>query len=186
MKWPVFAIFAFLAVVVQLSLRSTLTLHSIGGISPNLVGCLAVFVALFASRLSALWACWLLGLALDLAPQARYAPVHLIGPNALGFVFGCYIVLELRSMVFRRRALTIGLLTLLFLGASSMVAASILTIRGWYPGESMPLGGPLNELLQRWGVAVYSALIAVPLGWLLARTVSLWGFHSSAPRRTVR
>lgn len=183
MKWPVFAIAAFVFVVAQLSLRSVFTLNSIGGVSPNLVAIFAVFVCLFATRSAALWACWMLGMALDLAPQAHAASIHVIGPNTLGFVAGGLIVLQLRAMVFRRRALTIGLLTLLFVIGAAVIAVFILALRNVYDAEPAIPGGPLAEFARRLGVALYSAILAIPLGWLLSVSIPLWSFPMSPQRR---
>jgi rod shape-determining protein MreD len=183
MRWPVFAIFAFAAVVLQLSTRSALRLYSLGSITPDLVACLIVFIALFAQRTSTLWACLLLGLAMDLSPSgADAAPV--IGPYALGYVFGGYIILQLRTMVFRRRAITLGFLTALCVAATSVVVVAIIAIRSWYPGSPALPHGALGELLYRFAEAVYSGLIGIPVGWLLCLTLPLWGFQAASPRRT--
>lgn len=185
MRWPVFAIAAFIVIALQLSLRDVLmTLRSVGSISPDLVACLATFIAMFAARTSALWACWILGLLMDLAPPAGKMSWHLVGPHALGYVFGGYLVLQLRTMVFRRRAISTGFLTFLFLLASGIVATVLLTIRHWYLPEETPLhGSPLGELWLRCKIAVYSGLVAIPFGWLLQITIVLWNFHGGPGRR---
>jgi len=180
-RWPVFAIVAFGFVVVQLSLRNVLTLQSLKQISPDLVACLAVFIALFANRTSALWACWMLGVAMDLAPSDDDPSYVLIGPHALGYVFGGLLVVQLRTMVFRRRAITIGFLTLVFLLATSILAVFLLAVRSWYPGA--PEYPAMAELWRRVLIAVYSGVLAIPVGALLNGTMGLWGFQSNAARR---
>ena len=92
-------------------------------------------------------------------------------------------------MVFRRRALTIGVMTLssLLLAQTIIVILLVLRSRSWYPG------GPIHwpdtavgiELLRRILIAVYSGLAAVPCGWLLVRTLPLWGFQTSVHRMPV-
>jgi rod shape-determining protein MreD len=177
MRWPVFAIFAFFTVVAQLSLANVFALSSLGHIVPDLVACLAVFVGLFAPRMTVLWVCWVLGLAMDLAPAAGGgAPI--LGPHALGYVFAGYVVLQLRTMVFRRRPLTMGFLTFVCVLAAGVVVVSVLTVRSWYPADPALPNGPLEEMARRLGIALYSALIAIPLGWLLCSTIPLWGFHT--------
>lgn len=179
MRWPIFAIFAFAAIVAQLSVRNVLTLYALNGISPDLVAALAVFIALFANRSAALWACFILGVLIDLlAPAAGAAAFKVIGPHALGYAAGGYLVLQLRTMVFRRRAITIGFLTVLALIAAALVMVMLLTIRSWYP-QAAPYG-PLSELGRHALMAVYSGVVAIPVGWLLARTLPLWGFSSRA------
>lgn len=184
MRWAVFAIFAFLVVVVQLSVRNVLMLHSVGDISPDIVACLVVFVSLFGHRSSALWACWILGWALDLAPGENTGP-HVIGPHALGYVFAGYVILQLRTMVFRRRAVTFGFLTFVAVVAAGVVAVAVLTIRSWYPDSAGALPhGALGELLRRFAIALYSGLVGIPVGWFLGATLPLWGFQSGLPRRS--
>lgn len=178
MRWAVFAIFAFAALVIQLSLSNVLTLHALRSISPDVVAALAVFIALFASRSAVLWGCWILGLLVDLAPAGDGSAFRIIGPHALGYAAGGYLVLQLRTMVFRRRALTVGFLTALALIAASLVAVMLLSIRCWYP-EAAPYG-PLSDLGRRMLIALYSGLIAIPLGWALGKTIPLWGFQSRA------
>jgi cell shape-determining protein MreD len=170
--------------VVQLSLRDALTLHSIGEIKPDFVACLATFIALFAPRTTTLWACWLLGLAMDLAPAAGPAPWHLVGPSALGYVFGGYLVVQARAMVFRRRALTTGFMTFVFVLAAAIVATFLLMVRSWYLSDTPIAHNPLAEFWQRFKVALYSGLVGVPFGWLLQLTIVMWGFQGGGGRRS--
>jgi cell shape-determining protein MreD len=184
MRWSVFAIFTFVAIVLELSLRNVFRLEKLGGISPSFIACLAVYVSLFAHRLSVMWGCWLLGLLMDLAPAANNAP-PIIGPNALGYVFGGLLILQLRTMVFRRRSITLGALTLTFLLAASIAAVAILVMRGWfYPHSPLMHSGALSELLRRFGITLYSGIVGIPLGWLLLTTLPVWGFQSNIPGRT--
>jgi rod shape-determining protein MreD len=183
MRWPVFLVAAFIVLVLQFSLRDVLTLRTIGSISPDFVASLAVFVCLFAPRSTALWACWLLGLAMDLGPPAGAMKWHLVGPHALGYVFGGYLVLQLRTMVFRRRAITAGLVTCLFLIASGVLATFLLTVRSWYLEDTPLYYAPLGELWERIKIAVYSGLVGVPFGWLLQITIPMWNFVGGASRR---
>lgn len=183
MRWSVFAIAAFIVVVLQLSAREAMTLHSIGAISPDFVACLAAFIALFAARSHVLWACWILGLIMDLAPAARGMEWRLVGPNALGYVFGGYLVLHMRAMVFRRRAITTAFVTLMFLLAVAVLATFLLTIRHWYLPDTPLHGSPLGEFWQRIKIAVYTGLVALPFGWLLQLSVAFWGFTGGASRR---
>ena len=181
MRWPIFAMFAFVAVVAQLSVRNAMTLYSVLGISPDVVMPLAVFIALFAQRTSALWGCMILGLLMDLAPREHAEPYHLLGIHALGYAAAGYMVLQMRTMVFRRRSVTVGFLTFLGLLVASLVAVMLLAIRSWYPGAEAY--GPLSDLGRRFLIALYSGVVAVPVGRLLGLTVPLWGFQSNAPRR---
>jgi cell shape-determining protein MreD len=183
MRWGVFLLVAFVTLAAQFSLRNVLTLQSIGAVSPDLVACLGAFVSMFAPRATALWACWLLGLIMDLGPPAGQTAWHLIGPQALGYTFGSLLVLHMRVMVFRRRALTAGFVTFLFVLACGLVEVMLLAVRSWYLPDTPLYHGPLGELWIRVKVALYSGLIGMPLGWLLQTTIPAWNFVGGASRR---
>ena len=50
MRWPVFFVFAAVCVVLEVSVRNSLALRSLGNIAPSFAAVLVVYVALFASR----------------------------------------------------------------------------------------------------------------------------------------
>ena len=187
MRWGAFLIFAALALVFDEGLGEVLAIHKLGNIRPSLCGVVAAFVALSAPRRAALWACFVLGLLLDLSnPLSMSGPriVHLIGPYTLGFVAGGRLVIQGRSMVFRRRALTIGVMTCLCVMTVHVVAVTLLVIRTWYPGGPVYWtdSGAAGALLERFLIAIYSGLFAIPAGWLLVRTMPLWGFQTITHR----
>ena len=189
MRWGIFAIFALLALAIDAGLSDLLRIESLWDIRPNFCGVLAVFVALSAPRTSALWGCFVIGLLLDLSIQHTIGGnrgVYLVGPYALGLLAGGGLVVRGRTMVFRRRALTIGAMTLLALLVAQAIIVVLLVLRSrsWYPG------GPIHwpdtsvgvELLRRVLIALYSAVAAMPAGWLLVRTLPLWGFQTGVHR----
>jgi hypothetical protein len=90
-------------------------------------------------------------------------------------------------MVFRQRAVTIGALSFAATLAMAIVMIAIYMIRSWY-GENVtyPVADSLAwELFRHLGIALYTGLIAIPLGWLLLATYPLWGFQAYHSRRTV-
>lgn len=184
MRPAAFGIAAFVALVVQLSLANALTLASLGYVQPNIVASVAVFIALFANRMSVLWACWGLGLLVDLVTIPADCTAPVVGPNAFGYVAGGLLVLQLRTMVFRRRAITMSVLTLAFLLAAGVAAVLVLVARSWFLAQSGMDQGPLHELWTRIVIALYTAVIMFPLSFLLNATMPLWGFQSAIPRRT--
>lgn len=192
MRWAAFVALTFLTLAAELSLRPVLMFHSLGGVSPSFVACLAVFISMFAPRMTALWSCWLLGLLLDLSTPFALrmeGSFYLIGPYTLGYVCGCFLIIQLRPMVFRQRSLTIGFLTLLSLCVVALISVTIFEVRSWYaPDASIyPTSGSAStELFRRFGIAVYSALLAVPLGWFLLATLPYWGFPTTAHYRAGR
>jgi cell shape-determining protein MreD len=188
-RWPVFIIAMFLVLVFDAALAPALAIDSQGmNIRPGASAALAVFVALSAPRLTAMWACLILGLMLDFANLISLGGTNEVcipGPYALGYVFSGYFICQLRSSVFRRRALTIGVLSVGFAFAAAVVVVSCSVIRGWLPGPTLywTAGTARGELLRQFFCALYSGLLAWPLGWLLIRTSALWGFQSGARMR---
>lgn len=185
MRWVVFAVAAVVGVVFDTGLSEVLRIEKLGNVRPSLCAVIAVFVALSAPRTAALWACLVLGVLLDLAQPLTVAGnrvVYLIGPCALGYLLGGWLVISWRSMVFRRRPLTIGAMTLLLLLAAQVVAVTVYLVRAqaWYPGQAIVWTdtSTLSELGRRLLAAVYSGLVAIPFGWLLVQTLGLWGFQT--------
>jgi rod shape-determining protein MreD len=189
MRWIVFVVFALVGLVFDTGFSEVLRIEKLGHVRPSLCAVVAVFVALSAPRTAALWACLILGLLLDLSHPLTIAEnrvVYLIGPFALGYSLGGWLVLAGRPMVFRRRPLTIGVMTVGYLLAAQVVAVSLYLIRGqgWYPGPALFWTDTtaLAELGVRLLGVLYSGLLAIPVGWLLVQTIGLWGFQM-APHR---
>lgn len=192
MRWGVFAIFALLALSIDAGLSDLLRIESLWDIRPNFCSVLAVFVALSAPRTAALWGCFVIGALFDLSIEHTAwgnRGVYLVGPYALGLLAGGWVVVRGRTMVFRRRALTIGVMTLLALLVAQAIIMVLLVLRSrsWYPGG--PIYWPDTsvgiELLRRILIALYSAFAAMPTGWLLVRTLPLWGFQTTVHRTAV-
>ena len=73
----------------------------------------------------------LLGLLVDLASPLMHGRDQvgpLLGPHALGYVFGCYMILQLRAMLFRRRAVTFAVMTAMAMIAAGLVVVFLLAV----------------------------------------------------------
>ena len=167
---------------------SLLPVIAIKGVAPMSTATLVVFVALFAPRGMALWAALVAGLLLDLSlPAAAVGDQTLFvpGPYALGFAFGTQLVLLLRSMVFRRNPIAVGLLTTPFLVAVTLVWMTIWAVRGFDGDTVVPWEGrnALAEFLHRLGWAVYSGGFGIAFGWLLLFSWPAWRFDLGSLRR---
>ena len=185
MRIAVFILFLVLAIVVDTRFMEALR---IGEVLPGIAGTLAVFLVLCAQRSHALWACLAIGLFLDFSEFALYdgdIAYCLVGPYTLGFLFGANLILPLRAMVFSRNPMTFGVLAFLFMLAVTVVYLMLWQIRGLYPGSPPPWieASILDELGRRVLCALYSGLIAIPVGWFLVKTSPLWGFTGSVARR---
>ncbi len=188
MRWSVFAFFAFVFLTAEASLQGVLVLRSVGNIMPSFIAALVVYLCLFAPRTQSLWACWMLGLLIDLmteVPREGGVLGPILGPHALGYVFGGMIVLQFRSALFRRRPMTLAVMTVVFTIAASLVVVSIFAVHSWYPGESLYWAErrPLGELVRRIGGAFYSGAVALMLGTVLMWTHPAWGFQTNQYRR---
>ena len=99
MRWAVFAIFAYLTLVLDTSFLEVLAVGELQS-KPSACGLLAAFICLSAPRMAAMWACLMLGLLLDLSDPLSLGDgdeLHLIGPRTLGYIGGGYLVLQLRT-----------------------------------------------------------------------------------------
>lgn len=187
MRWIVFGIVAFVAVVLETSMRHMFALRFVGSVAPSFVAIVAVYVALFSPRETGLWAMWILGLLVDLVSPLRqgdFGAGPLLGPHALGYVFAGYLLIQVRGMLFRRQVLTVAVMSVLFVIVASVVVVFLYAVHGVvYPkivdGQSLSWAdhGPLGEFFRRAGDGVYTGLLAVPLGALLVWSLPLWGFR---------
>ena len=179
----------FLALFFCVSLDSGLMpVISFFQLSPSTTATLVVFVALFAPRSTALWAGMAAGLLMDLSiPAAAAGDQSLIvpGPYAIGFLFGTQLVLLLRSMVFRRNPIAVGLLTTPFLIAVSLAWMAIWLVRGLDPESILPWSGGHagTQILSRLGWALQSGVVGIAVGWLLLFSWPIWRFDQSSLRR---
>ncbi len=188
MNWLPFAVAAWLLFGLELGVAD-LVAQRFGTVTlqPGFVLPLAVFVALGAPQVQAVWACLLLGLVMDLTrPVFTAASTELVvlGPHALGYLVAAQLVLALRSVVIRRNPLTMGVLTVLASIVASLVVVAAFTIRSLF-GDAV-VWSPGTELAGRLGSSFYTGAVAVLLGWALIRLSPAFGFnlgHRHIPSR---
>lgn len=180
MRWPVFAIFAYLMLTLEQSLR---TLWASNYTCPSFLLILMVFISSWAPAMTAVWAALILGLLVDLSspvlPANHAHDVVLIGPAALGYLTGAYVTILLRGMFFRDSPLAIGVLVLIAGAFTHLVVVALLTVRGlpWLIAEPLRGWSAADELVASFFELLYSAALAVPLGYCLVRLRWVWGFH---------
>jgi len=136
MNWIVFALAAYVMLALEVGLRTLLGIPGPDGVSPSFVLVLAVYIGMMAPAHVVPWAMLILGVLVDLRPGA--APdVTIVGPMALGYLVGAYVVLQLRGLVFRESVLALS--ALVFAGGLfvQLVAVGLLTMRGlpWPTGQ---------------------------------------------------
>lgn len=170
----VFIVAAYAAVALEAGLAPLWSIpHGDAAAGPSLLLILTCFIALLASPVTTGWAALVLGLIADAS-----ASVPMLGPHALGFLLGAYVVLQLRSLVFRESVFTLAFMVLAAgvfaqLGAVALVATRALPIT---PASGVEGFVAANELVDRFFDVLYTAVAAMPVGWLLFRTTPWWSF----------
>ena len=163
MRWYVVIIFAYLLAVMQTALFTPqlLGLSAFGNaIRPDLLLLLALFVALRADAGAVFIAAWCLGLVEDLSPG--HGP---LGVTALLFALVASLVCLVRPMLMSTRILTQALMAL---AAVFVVRLPQQVLLSWLGGS--PLAA-LAAVQRSVGDALYSAVLAPYVFWLLTKTV---------------
>lgn len=178
---------AWLLLGLETGLRPALALGTSGGpgvIAPSFVIPLAVYVAMLAPARAALWACVLLGLALDLTSVVPMAsggpPATLVGPRALGLLALGQFVLAARAIVIRRNPLSLVALSVGGALVAGVVSVALITLRGLYDPIAFRPG---SELAAHAGSAVYTGVAALLMSWPMFRLSGFLGLGPHAGRR---
>ena len=152
-------------------------------ITPSFVIPLVVFVALFAPPVAALWTALLIGLVVDLATVWGNGVTELVvvGPTALGYLAGAYLVLTVRALLYRRNPITLMAMSVLASLLASLVFVAIHSIRMIYT-DAYTFAG-LTELGHRTLASVYTGAIGLVLAFALFPMMPLFGFHDPRERR---
>ena len=182
MNWLIFALFAFVTLVLDVGLRPLWAVpDAAAGVSPCLLLVLMTFIAMRAPSAAALWAGLVLGLLVDL----QIGPAGLVmGPAALGFLAGAYAVLQVRTLVFRQSVATLAVITFVAGIFVHLVSVALYTARGlpFTPAEFITGWDAAEQLVHRFLELLYTCAVAVPFGWLLLRLANLWGFPAGGRR----
>lgn len=187
MNWLGFALVAWILAGMEIGLKDALRLGPTG-VAPSFLVPLAVLVAMLGTRRAALAAALCVGALLDLTaiPHAApgSAPVPVLGPYALGLALAAQLIGAARTLTITRHPLTFVILTLLAGLVMHVAVAAIFTARELLTlGPDFPAG---SQLLHRAASSLYTAVVALPLGWLLLRIAPLVGLPNPAARRGFR
>jgi len=184
MRWTVFLIFAYLFLAVEIGLDRLL---EYGGVSPSFLLILGVFVGLSAPRMTVVWTMLILGLLTDLTYGHTMSDGRLLwltGPATLGYLCGALVVLQLRALVVRESAISLAVMVFVVGVFVHLVVVAILTLRGlpWPTASPIADWSAADELAGRFFELLYSAILALPLGFVLARTEPLFAFLAGKSR----
>lgn len=178
MSWLVFTIGAWLMLGAEVGLKGSLHL---GGttIAPSFLAIYGVFVACYAPPRAAQWGCLIVGLLMDLSsPIARVdggANFTVLGPNALGALLMCQLVLSLRGLMFRRNPLSVAFLSCVGFALWQLVYAAVFSLR--HLTVDATAWDPSGELWARLGSAVYTGLAAIPVSLALILLMPVFAFQ---------
>jgi hypothetical protein len=167
MNWIIFGVLTWVALALELGLRDALELGQTG-IGPHPAMVLAIFVAMWAPPRTAYAAALILGAGLDLVHwQATSAgtSVVVLGPNALGALLGAYAVVTARPLLMRRNVMALVVLTAVATALAQLLATTLLTVRAVH--DIVIIGSAIDELGRRLGSALYTGVLALPLGFVL-------------------
>ncbi len=176
MNRVVFALFAWVFVGLEWGLRDVLQLGRLN-IAPSFVLILVTMIGLWASPGAAIGGALVLGVCMDLlyqVPVADGSDVVIVGPHALGMLLGVIAVLNVRALVFRKNTVTLAVLCLVAGAFAAIVVTAALSIRAMY--DPIAFGRPAAELVQRGASSVATAALALPVGFVLTRIRSMFGF----------
>lgn len=173
MRWAVFLLLAWAALGLELSLRKALSLgHT--GIAPSFVFCVVTVIAANAPPAKVYWLAWIMGLLVDatfMLPTQNGADARVIGPYALSFAAGAFLIVSIRTLMYKRSPFAYGFLAIVGSLVAQLGVVAVFTVRSimfdqldwsvghelWtrfasciYTGVVMTLLAPLAPLLQRW------------------------------------
>lgn len=187
MSWVVFSLVAWVMLGLEQGLRGSLELGRTG-IAPSFVAVYAVFIACSAPGRAAQWGCLVLGLLVDLSspwPRTDMGAFTVAGPNAMGALLMCQLVLALRGLMFRRNPLTIAFLACVGFATWQAVVTAVFTIRS-FAGDPI-VWSPARQLGTRLAASLYTGVLGIPLALALLLLVPLFAFqfvpHRMAQRR---
>lgn len=187
MKWITFVLAAWVCVGLQMGLTGVLELGPTK-VAPSLVFVLAAFVAINAQPLIALWSSLALGLIMDLVTGAPLGEGHgvatIVGPNALGYLLACQLILAMRGMLNRRNPLSLAFLSLAGNAVAQIVVLTFFSLHRWYGDPIVP--GGTSELWSRLGAALYTGVAGLALSLVLIPLSNAFGFVSAQQRRFSR
>ncbi len=185
MNWLVFAILAYLCLLLQVGLTSLLGIPDAQGVSPDFLLILAVYIGLLAPTKTVAWGMLTLGILANLlhiiTGPTSSGPI--LGPEALGYLAGAFAVLQLRTLVFRESVLSLVIMVFVVGIFIQLVTVALYTGRGlpFLLGQPVPNWNAPDELVHRFLVLLYSAAVAIPLGFVLIRLKPAFNF-TAGPR----
>ena len=175
MRWIPFAILLYIAAAFQVA-RFGLLSSSGKYPMPEYIILIAVFYAMYAADDAAILVGLLCGILLDVTSSS------VLGTLTIPLALTCWAILKIRLSVFREHAISQIILTALSILVFALLALTLRWILAWAV-KADPRGlvswDYIRGMLEN---AVYTALLAWPLFWLLLKAEGLLGFGLRGPR----
>lgn len=174
------AVFVAALLIAVLLDSAFLQVLAVGGARPWLFPAVLGFVAFNASKSSAWWGALAMGVLYDLvSPVAAPggATIVVIGPNAIGCLLAAAAAIPLRGVVFKRNAVAVGVLAGVLLLVHQVGWFAGWTLRGWL-GDPVPwtVGEVGSAMLASFWAACSTAVLGIPVSYVLDRFEAWWGF----------
>lgn len=170
MRWLPFLILAYLIVALQMALGGFLAW---GGVKPNLILPVAVFIVINARREEALLGAFILGVLQDLPSQQP--------PGLYAFSYGlmALFMVGMRSALYRDHLLTHFFTTF----AGGLLVGGVVWLNEWARPVLQHLENAARpSVSHQFFIALYSALLAPLLLAGLVRIKRVFGFRLPTPR----
>jgi rod shape-determining protein MreD len=185
MRWPVVAIIGYIVLGLETAIKPAFEISPSGlRFSPTFVVPFLTFVALSGPTVPVLWVALVMGMIVDLYSPRETGSLVVLGPYALGYMAGAYLVLVMRGLMFRRSPLSMVFLSVLATALGEIVVVALMTFRSLYSEPST--WSAAQELANRMLGALYTALSAGALSILLFPMTPLFGFQDIHSRRFIR
>ncbi|MDX2117977.1 MAG: hypothetical protein SFY96_07340 [Planctomycetota bacterium] len=184
MNWVAFALFSWVLLGLETSMRGTLALGDAYRASPSFVFPFAAFLAIAAPSTTARWSALLLGLLVDLMTSLETrdagASITLLGPNALGYLLAAQLIIIIRALLFPRNPLSLGFVSFAGYLVAQIVVVALYTLRHRFDPSMVWEATP--ELVSRLLAALYTGGVAVLLGMLFIPFAGVLGLQIGSPR----
>jgi len=182
MRWITFFLLLYLMTALQWSHLGAIPVRGNDWPMIDFLPMLAVFYALFATDSAAPLAALLCGLAFDIGNE------DYIGTNMIPLALIAWLIVRIRLSIFREHFISQLVMTLIALLAYGLLSTTFRKLIG-APLEGGPFSGRSINGNAFWthlghlaGNAVYTAIVAPVVFWLLFRIRHLLGFTSHGPR----
>jgi len=187
MHWVWLILLGYLVLLFQTTLGRLFNfdISYLGGIGPDFMAMVTVFVALYAREAAdAMLTGCILGLGVDLAAGGAVGAMASVGPMPVAYAIAAALIFRIREGMFRDRALTRVLLTIVFCALSHGLWV---TLQGLLTASSLTWRLYGRMLLEVLVVAIYTGLLA-PLVLYGLSKIQRWLFAvpPGRSRRTAR